>query len=733
MATGLDDFGIFFSDPLGGPNQLPEGDFTQLKRRFREFLREFRETDSSFVYREELKRAVEVQTNYITVNLGHMTSFDASLSEKMSQRPTSAFEMLEEAAKLVADEITRPRPNNEPIDPDFQVHLISGAEPRSIRDLSALDVGKLVKIPGIAISQSQVRAKASILSLRCRSCQHTKSNIAIKPGLEGYVLPRKCEAESSASRDPCPMDPYQLVPELCQCRDFQNIKLQESPDSIPTAEMPRHVGLYMERELVDRVVPGNRITITGVYQIRRQQVQGPKSRKDKKANGGVGIRASYIRVLGVEVESAGAGRSASDGKRFTRDEEELMRELAGRPGIYDLVTKSIAPSIYGCEDMKRSIACMLFGGSRKILPDGNRRGDINVLMLGDPGTAKSQLLKFAERCAPVGIYTSGKGSSAAGLTAAVVRDQHRGFALEAGAMVLADGGLVCIDEFDKMRPEDRVAIHEAMEQQTISIAKAGLCTTLNTRCSVLAAANSVFGRWDDTKGEDNIDFLPTILSRFDMIFVVKDIHDANRDSILAKYVMNVHTGAGARKADSDEIDMATLKKFIQYCRVTCGPRLNGEATKKLQNQYVLMRQSMTESERSGGKKGAIPMTVRQLEALIRISESLAKMRLAPFATGADVDEAMRLFRTSTMASASAGALSGVEGYETAADTEDLNRIERQVKRRFLIGSQVSEKSIIGDLTNQNYPERSVAKVIQIMIRRGEVQHRMQRRMLYRVK
>lgn len=199
----------------------------------------------------------------------------------------------------------------------------------------------------------------------------------------------------------------------------------------------------------------------------------------------------------------------------------MMRELAARQGIYDLISKSIAPSIYGCEDMKRSVACLLFGGSRKRLPDGNRRGDINVLLLGDPGTAKSQLLKFAERCAPVGVYTSGKGSSAAGLTAAVVRDQNRGFALEAGAMVLADGGLVCIDEFDKMRPEDRVAIHEAMEQQTISIAKAGLTTTLNSRCSVLAAANSVYGRWDDTKGEENIDFLPTILSRFDMIYVVK--------------------------------------------------------------------------------------------------------------------------------------------------------------------------------------------------------------------
>merc|ERR1712226_1706653 len=216
-----------------------------------------------------------------------------------------------------------------------------------------------------------------------------------------------------------------------------------------------------------------------------------------------------------------------------------FRRLASKPDVYETVAKSITPSIFGSEDMKKAIACLLFGGSRKRLPDGlTRRGDINVLLLGDPGTAKSQLLKFVEKVSPVGVYTSGKGSSAAGLTASVTRDPvSRNFIMEGGAMVLADGGVVCIDEFDKMRQDDRVAIHEAMEQQTISIAKAGLTTTLNSRCSVLAAANSVYGRWDDTKGEENIDFLPTILSRFDMIYVVKDVHDPVRDQTLARHVM----------------------------------------------------------------------------------------------------------------------------------------------------------------------------------------------------
>ena len=172
----------------------------------------------------------------------------------------------------MADEVTRPRKDNEPIPADLHVQLVSGAEPRTIRDLSANDVGKLIKVPGIAVSASQVRSKASVLSLRCRSCEHTKSNIQVRAGLEGYTLPRKCEAEQTAAREQCPLDPYILVPEMCQCRDFQNIKLQESPDSIPTAEMPRHIGLYMERSLVDQIVPGNRVTITGIFQIKRQQV-----------------------------------------------------------------------------------------------------------------------------------------------------------------------------------------------------------------------------------------------------------------------------------------------------------------------------------------------------------------------------------------------------------------------------------------------------------------------------
>merc|ERR1719384_2547389 len=440
------------------------------------------------------------------------------------------------------------------------------------------------------------------------------------------------------------------------------------------------------------------------------------------------VRSTYLRVIGMDITDVDKVIGV-----VQPEEEERLRQLASDPDIFTKLAESVAPAIWGNKEIKKAIACLLFGGTRKHLPDGTRlRGDINVLLLGDPSCGKSQFLKFVHQVAPVCVYTSGKGSSAAGLTASVMRSNGE-FVLEGGAMVLADGGIVCIDEFDKMREDDRVAIHEAMEQQTISIAKAGITTTLNSRCSVLAAANSVFGRWDDTKAEENIDFMPTILSRFDTIFIVKDEHDESRDMTLAKHVMQVHMNAAADTAAEGELSLAFLKKYIAYCRSRCGPRLEEGAAEKLKNKYVLMRNSNKELEEEGDKRLAIPITVRQLEAVVRISESLAKMELQPFATDSHVDEAIRIFQVSTLSAAQSGDLQGAEGFTTEEDQELINRIEKQLKKRFAIGSQVSQHTIMQDFAKQKYPERQVQKVLATMIRRGELQHRMQRKMLYRLK
>ena len=296
---------------------------------------------------------------------------------------------------------------------------------------------------------------------------------------------------------------------------------------IPTGEIPRSYTLYCDRYLVNKVTPGTRVNVVGTLSVNDYKHESEH------------VRTNYIKVLGFQFENTKTGKHTFN---FSQEDEQKFMNYAKDSQIYEKISKSIASAIYGSEDVKKAIACLLFGGCRKSIREGvNLRGDINILLLGDPSTAKSQFLKFAERVAPIAIYTSGKGSSAAGLTASIIRDPSSGeFQLEGGAMVLADGGIVCIDEFDKMRPQDRVAIHEAMEQQTISVAKAGITTTLNSRTSVLAAANPIYGRLDDLKStQDQIDFQTTILSRFDCIFLVKDVRDVTRDTSLANYIIDL--------------------------------------------------------------------------------------------------------------------------------------------------------------------------------------------------
>lgn len=731
--AGFDDPGVYYSDNFGNQDNQNESQLNlqAAKRRFREFLRQFHEGSFSYRYRDQLKQHYNTGQYWLEVCLEDLASFDETLADKLTKQPSDHLPVFEEAAKEVADEITQPRPEGEDDVADIQILLRSDAHPVAMRDIKSDQVSRLVKVPGIVISASGIKAKATSIALQCRSCRETVPDVPVRPGLEGYALPRRCNSDR-AGGPKCPVDPYFIVPDKCKCVDFQVLKMQEVPEEVPYGEMPRHLQMYCDRYLCERVVPGNRVTAIGVYSIKKA---GRPTKKGPHEKASIGIRAPYLRVLGISVDTEGARRVGRS--LLAPDEEDYFRHLANSDDIYERIVRSVAPSIYGCSDMKKAIACLLFGGSVKRLPDGlRRRGDINLLLLGDPGTAKSQLLKFVEKVAPIAVYTSGKGSSAAGLTASVTRDPAtRNFVMEGGAMVLADGGVVCIDEFDKMREDDRVAIHEAMEQQTISIAKAGITTTLNSRCSVLAAANSVFGRWDDTKAQENIDFMPTILSRFDMIFVVRDVHDEQRDTTLAKHVMNIHVNAEqtAEKTAEGELSLGTLKKYIAFCRDKCGPRLSPEAADKLKNRYVLMRNGTREHELETAKKCSIPITVRQLEAIIRIAESLAKMQLRPFATESHVDEALRLFQVSTLDAALSGNLSGAEGFTTDEEHQLMLRIEKQLKRRFAIGSQVSEHSILQDFLKQKYPERAVHRVLHYMIRRGEIQHRMQRKMLYRIK
>lgn len=327
------------------------------------------------------------------------------------------------------------------------------------------------------------------------------------------------------------------------------------------------------------------------------------------------LNKGYLYVTGIQKMKERAEVS------YTEKEEEIFKQMSKDPKIYEKIYSSIAPGIFGNLEIKKAIACMLFGGSRKHLPDNTLlRGDINILLIGDPSTAKSQFLKFVEQAAAIAVYTSGKGSSAAGLTASITKDFSTGeFQIEGGALVLADGGIVCIDEFDKMKPGDRVAIHEAMEQQTISVAKAGITTRLNSRTSVLAAANPIFGRYDNFKQiEEQIELQNTILSRFDCIFIVRDINNEESNNLVATHILDLHQGKATKKTETD-VPFEIMKKYIKYAKSKVNPRLSAQASERLQEIYVKDRQKSLQQKKDRAGKNTIPITVRQLEAVIRLS------------------------------------------------------------------------------------------------------------------
>ncbi len=697
------------------------------RRKFRNFVRNFR-SGGRFLYREILLQNYRKRIYCLEVSLSDLNSYDEDLEEALRREPSKFIGDFEGALEEVILDLTL-KPTGSIVTP--QLLLKSEQLAVNMRDLTATDINRLLHISGIVISAGRSTAKARLVNLKCRSCGHLFPILCPEP-FQGAIIPRHCQSNSHSNgsienqisgEKPCGLDPYIVVPEKCKYIDQQTLKLQEAPEQVPTGEMPRHVLLSVDRYLVDKVTPGTRVSVVGTYSIFKRNKSGGGV---KAVSSGQAVRTPYFKVLGMFVTSDGAGRGFAN---FSVEDEEKYQNLARGSGVYDKIWQSICPSISGdyTIDLKKAIACLLFGGSRKVLPDGMAlRGDINILLLGDPSTAKSQFLKFVEKVAPVGVYTSGKGSSAAGLTASVIRDTRGEFYLEGGAMVLSDGGVCCIDEFDKMRETDRVAIHEAMEQQTISVAKAGITTILNSRSSVLAAANPVFGSYDDSKSAaENIDFLPTILSRFDLIFIVRDIRNEIKDRKIAEHVMGVHINSeeffekhkNDESGNDNELSLLTMKRFISYCRSRRSPSLSLVASKLLQSHYIQIRDLQRRRNMESGKDdSSVPITVRQLEAIVRISESLAKMSLSMYVNKDHVAEAIRLFKVSTGLASLGGGSKAELGQSNSL--QNIQITERLIQRRVALGSDILAAKLVSEFSDKGIKKGIVLAAIEVLKNRG---------------
>jgi len=496
-----------------------------------------------------------------------------------------------------------------------------------IRDIRCNHISKFISIEGIVRKVTEVRPRVVVATFVCKNCG---KRIEVPQDGNTLLKPYECRA--------CKGKRFEFLPEESKTIDSQRVRIQEYPENLKGGEQPQSIDVILEGDIAGIVKPGDRVIVNGIIKPRPKVMN-----KKYTPNMDIYMVGNSVEILQQEYEEI----------IITEEDKKKIIELSKDPNIYEKIVKSIAPAIYGYEDVKLAIALQLFGGVPKKLPDGTEiRGDIHILLVGDPGTAKSQLLRYVHKIAPRSVYTSGKGTTTAGLTATVVRDEVDGrWTLEAGALVLADKGIALVDEIDKMRKEDRSALHEALEQQSISIAKAGITAVLKARCALLAAANPKYGRFNRYEPlVEQINLEAPLLSRFDLIFIVTDEPDERRDELLARHVVDVHELGERIAVDSKSVEEEKIKpvispdllrKYIAFAKKTVFPVLTKEAKEKIVEFYKSLR-SMAKSD----EHASIPITPRQLEAIIRLSEASARVRLSNKVTVEDVERAIRIFKKS---------------------------------------------------------------------------------------
>ncbi|EZF33375.1 hypothetical protein H101_03043 [Trichophyton interdigitale H6] len=614
-------------------------------------------------YRADIAVMINRGLRRFTISIDDIRAHSPELAKGLLTSPfeyTLAFDQaLREIVTTIA---TRPR-GEDADETEYHCAYVGafGEYACNPRTLSSSHLNRMIALEGIVTKCSLVRPKI------IRSVHY---NPKAKSFLSRTYQDQTMTASGSTSLNVYPQQDEHgnpLVTEYgyCKYRDHQMISIQEMPERAPAGQLPRGVDVILDDDLVDRAKPGDRIQLVGVYRSL-----GNRNTNSSSST----FRTVVIANNVIHLASKSGGGIVQP--TITDTDVRNINKLAKKKNIFDLLSQSLAPSIYGHDYIKRAILLMLLGGMEKNLDNGTHlRGDINILMVGDPSTAKSQLLRFVLNTAPLAIATTGRGSSGVGLTAAVTTDKETGERrLEAGAMVLGDRGVVCIDEFDKMSDVDRVAIHEVMEQQTVTIAKAGIHTSLNARCSVIAAANPIFGQYDTHKDpHKNIALPDSLLSRFDLLFVVTDDIDDKRDRLVSEHVLRMHqyrdprqeegapvreqTGAslGVGLEESQDKNRTTevyekfnvmlhagisqsgragkkvevlslpfVKKYIQYAKSRIKPVLSKGAADHIVSTYSALRND----ELLGNQRKTSPMTARTLETLIRLSTAHAKARLS---------------------------------------------------------------------------------------------------------
>ncbi|KIY67746.1 MCM-domain-containing protein [Cylindrobasidium torrendii FP15055 ss-10] len=666
---------------------------------FRQFLTTHVDEHGQSVYGERIRSLGEINSESMEISYTHLADSKPLLAYFLTNAPSAMLPILDEVALSAILVYFK---SYERIHSEIHVRISDLPLSTSLRELRRSNLNTLVRVSGVVTRRSGVFPQLKYVKFDCGKCQAVLGPFYQDVTTEVKVsFCANCESKG----------PFRVNSEQTVYRNYQRMTLQESPGSVPAGRLPRHRELILLWDLIDAAKPGEEIEVTGIY----------RNNFDASLNSRNGFP---IFSTIIEANHINKKEDMFAAFRLTEEDEREMRKLSKDERIRKRIVKSIAPSIYGHEDIKTAIALSLFGGVSKDINHKLRiRGDINVLLLGDPGTAKSQFLKYVEKTAHRSVFATGQGASAVGLTASVRKDPvTREWTLEGGALVLADKGTCLIDEFDKMNDADRTSIHEAMEQQSISIAKAGIVTTLQARCAVIAAANPIRGRYNPTiPFQQNVELTEPILSRFDVLCVVKDTVDPVMDELLARFVVGSHLRSHPTfNHDTEEINVGTvidedilpqdvLRKYIMYAREKVRPKLYDVDQEKLSRLFAdLRRESLA--------TGSFPITVRHLESMIRMAEASAKMSLREYVRSDDIDIAIEVavnsFVSAQKMSIKKTLQRGFRKYLTQArDHDEL--------LSFLLGQLVKDRARIYQLARHEPASQVTVKVADLEERAKE--------------